>query len=99
MYGAKVQDEAKSRANAKGCERRDTPFDEVTIDPGCTCAFAGGAHRLRHDLDAGHVPPALSKANRPEPSATTEVECTPVWRLATAPLLVKERNGLFAYTK
>jgi hypothetical protein len=99
MYDAKVQDEAKSRADACGCERRNAPFDKWNLHAGVACAFAGGAHRLRHDVDAGYIPPALSQANRPESGAAAEIKRRPIRRFSTALFSVKERDGLFAYGK
>jgi len=99
MYDAKVQDEAKSGADACGRERRNAPFNESTLHAGFACSFAGGAHRLRHDVDAGYLPPALGQANRPEPGAASEIERAPVGLFSTALHPVKERDGLFAYRK
>lgn len=99
MYDTKVQDEAESRADACGRERRYAPFAESNLHAGCACAFAGDAHCLWHDVDAGDLPPALSQANRPEASAASEIERAPIGRFSTALFSVKERDGLFAYRK
>jgi hypothetical protein len=99
MYDAKVQDEPKSPSDACGRERRYAPFDESNLRAGSACAFAGDAHRLRHDVDAGYFPPALSQANRPESGAASEIERASVGRFSTALFSLKERDGLFAYRK
>ena len=58
-----------------------------------------GRNKLRHDVDAGYLPPALSQLNRPVPGAASEIERAPVGWFAPALLSIKERNGLFAYRK
>ena len=97
MYDAKVQNEAKSRTDARGRERRYAPLDESNVHTRSVCAFAGHAHRLRHDVDAGYLPPALSQVNRPVPGAASEIERAPMGRLSAALLSGEECNGLVAY--
>jgi hypothetical protein len=63
------------------------------------CAFSGEANRLRHDIDAGYLPPALSQANGPEAPAASKIERAPQGRFSTALFSVQERDGLFAYRK
>jgi len=99
MYDAKVQDEPETRGDACGRERRYAPFDKSNLRAGSACAFAGDAQGLRHDVDAGYLPPVLSQASRPRPGATSEIERAPVGRFSTAFFPLKERDGLFAYRK
>lgn len=65
--------------------------------PAPACAFAGGAHGLRHDIDAGYLLPALNQADTPTPGPASEIERASVGWLATAFFSFQKRDRLFAY--